>query len=917
MSATDAATNQDPHWSRIQELFARAIELPEADRPEFIDRECGDEARLRAELMDLLAADARDSSHRLLTNALGAAIDATTRDRREALIGRVLGNYRLTAVLGHGGAGTVYLAERADRQYSAQVAIKVLDATTMHGDLRSRFRAERQILASLNHPNIARLLDAGETQEGQPYLVMEYVHGETLDRYCDRRRLDLNARLQLLLDICNAVQYAHQNLVVHRDLKPANILVTENGTPKLLDFGIAKLLEVGEEAPIALTRMNDRLLTPEYASPEQILGRPVTTASDVYALGVVLYELMTGLRPYTVSTSASQLELERSICVTDPVRPSAAVAGAMSHASGDQSEVQAIAAARHLTPEKLSRKLIGDIEAIIMRALRKEPERRYGSVEQLAEDIRRYLVREPVKARHGNWLYYSQRFARRHAFGVAAGAAFILFTIAFAIAMSVQRQRIAAERDRAEQEGQRAETVSEFMLDVFSAADPFVRPGEEVTARELLDVAAARINADLSPQPEVRARLLEAIGRAYRRQHLYDRAIGHLQEALHIRQKLPDAASAKTASVLAELAITLRQAGDLDAADDALRDAVQLARAHGNQESRTYAQLLANLGRMQLQAGDPGSARTYFEQSLELTRRIAGPNDPDAAGLLAELSAVALWFDDSTTAERLARQAVEIYRSSVHRLHPDRVVAEVRLAETLQSQGRFNEAEPLFLSALDNQEKVYGSRSRQMADILDSLASIKRSQGLLLEAKAYGTRAVAAQNAALGADHYMTAYYRTGLAAVLIQLREYSGAERELRQALDIYERTLPPDHQYIASSEHLLGELLLATNRISDAEPVLRAAMNRWTRSDAPPWRSARSASALGQALYQAGRIQEAERLLVEGYRTLALDKTADRAARIAAQERITRFYTAMGRERDLQRLKAEVALAHDQPRN
>ena len=233
-------------------------------------------------------------------------------------------------MLGHGGTGTVYLGERADRQYSAQVAVKIVDSGTMQGDLGLRFRAERQILASLNHPNIARLLDAGETEDGQPYLVMEYVHGEPLDRYCDRQQLDLRARLKLFLEICGAVQYAHQNLIVHRDLKPANILVTAEGSPKLLDFGIAKLLDTGEAAAaMALTRMNDRLLTPEYASPEQILGRPVTTASDVYALGVVLYELLTGLRPYTVPASASQLELERSICITDPLRPSAAVKRAL------------------------------------------------------------------------------------------------------------------------------------------------------------------------------------------------------------------------------------------------------------------------------------------------------------------------------------------------------------------------------------------------------------------------------------------------------------------------------------------------------------------------------------------------------------------------------------------------------------
>ncbi|HEY8539816.1 MAG TPA: serine/threonine-protein kinase, partial [Steroidobacteraceae bacterium] len=279
MSSSGSGT--DSNWERLQQLFSRAVELPPEQREEFVKRETADNPELREELLGLLACDSGDSTGPL-TAALGAAIDATTRDRRRAMLGKIVGNYRLTSILGHGGTGTVYLAERADRQYSAQVAVKIVDSATP-GDLGMRFRAERQILASLNHPNIARLLDAGETDDGYPFLIMEYVHGEPIDRYCDRLQLDLNKRLELFLEVCAAVQYAHQNLVVHRDLKPANILVTVEGKPKLLDFGIAKLLDVGEAAAmLALTRMNDRLLTPEYASPEQILGRPVTTASDVY-----------------------------------------------------------------------------------------------------------------------------------------------------------------------------------------------------------------------------------------------------------------------------------------------------------------------------------------------------------------------------------------------------------------------------------------------------------------------------------------------------------------------------------------------------------------------------------------------------------------------------------------------------------
>jgi serine/threonine protein kinase len=895
----------DTRWQRLQELFSLAVELPEHEREAFIDRETSGNPDLRDELLGLLACDTGKATGPL-THALGAALDATTRDRRRALLGKVIGNYRLVSVLGHGGTGTVYLGERADRQYSAQVAVKLVDSAAVQGDLGMRFRAERQILASLNHTNIARLLDAGETTEGQPYLVMEYVHGEPVDRYCDRAQLDLRARLALFLEICAAVQYAHQNLIVHRDLKPANILVTAEGMPKLLDFGIAKLLDVGDDAAVlALTRMNDRLLTPEYASPEQILGRAVTTASDVYALGVVLYELLTGLRPYVVPGSASQLELERSICVSDPQRPSAAVRRSIDSGPVEgQSSIQAIATVRNSTPDRLHRKLQGDIDAIIMRALRKEPQHRYGSVEQLTADIRRYLTAEPVQARQGNWLYYSQRFARRHAFGVSAGTGFFLFVIVFAVVMSIQRERIAAERDRATQESERAEKVSDFMLNVFSAADPFQNMGKTVTAPQLLDQAARSIQGDLYEQPEVRARLLEAIGRAYRRQGQPDRAVAYLEDSLRLRRQVGSARDARTGSVLTELANSLRGAGKFEEADRAFREALEISTAAGSEKSVTHARLLVDLGRLEINRGNLVQAEKYLTEGLLLTRTLEGPRDPEVASILNDISGARAWRDDLDGAESAVREAVSIYRESMPELHPDRVAADYRLADVLFLRGLINDAATLYERALGAQRMLYGNVSAQVADSLDALARVRLSQGRIDDAEELTREAILANRQSRGATNYMTGYLQTSLAQILAKKDKNGEAEIQLREALDLFARTLPPDHQYVASAEYLLGEVLLATHRLIDAEAMLTASMNRWKRTDAPAWRSGRSASALGEALYRQGRIADAERYLTLGYRELSADTGADQATRSKARERIARFYTDRGQRHKLDAL-------------
>ncbi len=890
-------------WHKLHGLFHRACVLAPSEQQAFVREQTANEPALGQQLLAMLRSQVSERTSSL-SRAIGCALVDVIEDQRRALLGKVLGSYRLTSVLGQGGTGTVYLAERADKQYSAQVALKVVDSSPSHIGLSARFRAERQILANLNHPNIARLLDAGETESGQPYLVMEYVRGEPLDQYCDSRNLDLHARLQLFAKICAAVQYAHQNLIVHRDLKPANILVTEEGIPKLLDFGIAKLLRSDEEHNAqALTRAADRLLTPEYASPEQILGSNVTTASDVYSLGVVLYELVSGLRPYNVPASHSQLELERSICLSDPDRPSAGLSRA---SESNRLPLEQIAQTRSSSIERLRRQLCGDIDSIVMRTIRKEPQHRYSSVEHLIEDIRRYLNNEPVHARQGNWLYYGRRFAQRHTAGVLGGAGFVVFVLGIAIVMSIQRQQIALALEQATRDGQRAETVSEFMLNVFSAADPYMHFGKEPTARALLEQAAGRIQSDLSQQPDVRARLLEAIGISYTRMGHPDRAITFLQEAVQIHRDM-GAADSKLGPVLAALAVAQRESAKYEESDRTLTEALAVARRASDAPSEQYATLLIDLSRLEMLRGNVSEAQKHITSAHAVMKDVRGPDDPKLGAILIDLSNVLVWANDLSDAERHAREAIRIY-ARLPETHPDRIYAESNLARILTYLHRLDEAAPLLERVLAAQRFVYGNNNNDVADTLGHLAQLRIAQGQFEPAERLIRDALDIHEAAGSSVTLKFGFLRTMLATVLLKRRNHLEAEILLRETLDLFATSLPPDHQYVASAEYYLGEALLGQYKLRDAEAVLISSMNRWKRTDAPAWRVSRSKNALGEVLFKQKRFTEAEEYLTSTFIQLALDSGADRETKQKARDRIEEFYRSRGQREKLAALVRDV---------
>jgi serine/threonine protein kinase/tetratricopeptide (TPR) repeat protein len=892
-------------WHEIHSLFEELIDVGADERAARLDRACGDDKEMRASVEALLKSDAgREDA---LLHVIGAAAESLLDDHRDRLIGTRIGPYRVVSILGHGGMSIVYRGERDDSQYQQTVAIKILQNAILHPRLRSRLHSERHILATLDHPSIARLIDSGDLEDGTPYLVMEHVDGESIDTYCDSRTLFVRERLELFVQVCAAVQYAHRNLVVHRDIKASNIFVTGEGAPKLLDFGIAKLLapeSLSHTLPV--TRLQERILTPENAAPEQVLGRPITTATDIYALGVLLYQLLTGRSPYRL-LSYSQLQLERAICMDDPVRPSQMVVSKLSgETDADRSR---ISDRRGLSPQRLRARLSGDLDAIVAMAMRKEPDRRYPSVEALSDDLNRHLRGEPVRARHGDWRYNTAKFMRRHVFAVfSVGAVFL--GLALLAGMTLwQNHRIEMAREGTAQERDRAQQVSAFMVDVFSQADPFNAQGRNPTARELLDRGAANITGNSNLQPEVRAQLLESIGLAYRRQNLPDQAIPLFEQAVAIRRQERPLDNGHVAVALANLARALTDAGHLISAEAYLDQAVALSESGGEPRAMETADILVQFGSFEIDAkSDPERAALLFGQALAIYRGAIGNQNLQVAGALNGLANAAIWAGDYPLAEHYQREALGIFRATVSRNHPDNAVALATLGTILTQQGKYAEAEQVLNEALEIETTVFGVDNAR-------LASIEGDLGVLYDRQGDSRRAIAATEAALRItrerrelNHYTVGYYLDALANLFLKAGDLPTAETDARQALAVYAQKLPPQHLYVASTHQLLGEILLRRGSLANAESELRTAweMNAGLIGGPDGWRAARSEASLGWVLIARDKTAEGEPMLLAARSKLLATRGLDDPDTQQATARLVQYFRAHHRDAEAARVLA-----------
>jgi eukaryotic-like serine/threonine-protein kinase len=826
-------------------VFDAALDLPPEQRDSYVERACADDGDLCATVKRLLRAHERAEG--FLASAASEMAAPLLVDLPSPHPER-LGAYRVVREIGHGGMGAVYLGERDDGQFRQRAALKLARGGIGTDYLLRRFVEERQILASLEHPHIARLFDGGVTPDGLPWFAMEYVEGEPIDRYCDTRRLTIERRLKFFLDVCDAVQYAHRNLIIHRDLKPSNILVTNDGTLQLLDFGIAKLLAPGHSTTAEFPVAGLRLMTPAYASPEQIRGEVVTIASDVYALGVLLYELLTGSHPFR-TRGLPVAELERRILDEQPERPSGVAARSVEQA-----------ALRGASPARSSRRVRGDLDAIVLKALQKDPERRYATAEQLATDIQRHLASLPVAARPDTWRYRTTSFLRRNRVAATAGVAFVLLLVAATAVTAVQSTRIRAQARRLESENQKTEQVAALLAGLFAVSDPYNARGQVVTARELLDRGAERAERELATQPDVQARMLDAMGVAYGGLGDYDAAKSLLERAVAVRRRLHDGDHPDVAASMNNLATVLRFRGEFAPAESLFRDALAMRRRLFGDEHRTVVESLNGLGFLLRGKGADAEAESVYREALATGRAVyAGPHLDIAValnGLGSTLSDLGR-FDEAV---RTYDEALDIYIALGGEDHPETGVVLLNLGRTLDRKGDQKQAEAFLRRSVDVSRRVQGDRHPVYALNLTVLADVLRTQGKLDEAETLYRLALAIERDVLHPRHANTASTLLGLGRLLMDRGRDREAEPMLREALAIREQALVANHWGTALARSVLGACLSRLGRYREAEPLLLDGYARLR--EVVGIKDARTQRALGQLinhLERTGRRSEA----------------------------------------------------------
>ncbi len=895
-------------WQRLATIFDEVIEATDDARAALLDRLCAGDMEVRREVEALIIADAAANRFDRDVDAarnLVAADWACSDDSESTHAGERIGPWRVLHEVGRGGMGVVLLAERADGQFEKRAALKLIKRGMDSDAVLARFLRERQILAHLEHPHIARLLDGGLAADGRPYFAMEHVDGQPLLRYCTVRSIKLEDRISLFLDICAAVQFAHGRLIVHRDLKPSNVLVTAGGSVKLLDFGIAKLLGDDTGGNTQTGDLRDRPLTPAYAAPEQLCGEPVTTAADIYALGAILFELLTGQRARDLSESPTPEDICKLLEITSPPLPSKCTA---------------------IDAPVPARRLRGDLDTIVLTALKREPERRYPTVDALAADLRRYLDGQPIAARRDSALYRTSKFVQRHRLGVALASLALLgllATTAFAL----------WEAARARTQARQAETVTAFLIDTFRVADPKSAPGGvKLSAIDVLDAGARRLDAQLSDEPELGSRFAAVLGAIYLELGQDDRAIALLERSLELQHTTADdstkadifaqlaraqyekgdytaaeknvdlaltthrartgASSAIVASDLALQGEIARRQGDFKKAEPLLQQALAMSQAS---LKAPHAKIAANLNELavlysDMHRLDEGAALT--EQALTMFRALYGENHLDVAENLINLGSFRMQSGNVAEALPPLQQAIAIYRRLLPADHPLLATALVNDARALDRLARYREAEPLYLQALAMQRRVLGEQHPDVAATLNNLAILHLHLDDFVGGADYSRQALAVWVTQGKPEHPFALGSKANLSVALRESGELGESERLIREVLAARRQQLGGKHFLVSFTMDQLGIVLRLAGRPAEAvvQHRLAQAMREGVKG-MPALESAAAQAHYALALGASGDLTEARIQVDNAVNALAAIKPANSeqlANALLAQARI-----------------------------
>ena len=866
-------------WEQIQALFHEVADLPDPAQRASLEAQCAEDPTLMTEVLSLLEQDARGDSL-LDRDAAHVAAEVLDEGIPPALLDQTFGPYRLKEALGQGGMGVVYLAERED--LGSVAAIKILRDAWLSPDRRERFASEQRTLAQLNHPAIARLYDADTLPDGTPWFVMEYVEGVPLTEFCEQHASSIPERLRLFRAVCEAVEHAHRHLIVHRDLKPSNILVKPDGSVKLLDFGIAKQLD-SLEGPVDRTRTGLRLMTPAYAAPEQILGDPVGIHTDIYTLGVVLYELLTGRLPFDLSNRTPG-EAETAIIKQGRERPSAAA-----------------------KEKSISRRAWADLDVLCLTAMHIEPQRRYRTVEALIRDIDHYLAGEPLEARPDTFGYRIGKFVRRNWQPVSAAATSLLVVVSLVVFYTV---RLATARNAAVAEAGRTQRIQRFMLNLFQGGDEAVGPADSLRVVTLLDRGVQEAQA-LDGEPAVQAELRETLGSIYQKLGKLERADSLLGAALDQRRSLFGPDNAEVARSLVALGrLRVDQAQD-EEAERLAREGLEMSKRQLRPNDPAIASATLALGQILEDRGRYAEAIEVLEEAVRLRRAAGGPPTPELASSLRELANTHYYAGHLAVADSLDRLILGMTRQLNGERHP--LVAEdlINLGAVQQEWGHYQEAERYYRQALDITQAFYGPNHYKTAAGLTVLGRALRFEphgndeaGRLLQ------QALAIRERVFGKVHPQVASTLNDLGGVALARGRFDEAEALAKRVLAIYRTVYGRKHAFTGVGVANLASVYLKHNQYSQAEPLFREAIGIFTETQgAEHLNTGIARIKLGRTLLRQHRYAEAVGETLAGYEILA--KRTDRGVSwlVDARKDLVAAYDALGQPEKAARFRAELA--------